>query len=123
MPYSLILDGSNDTDLSEMFPITVRVFDINFSRVMTKFFDMNLTDGTDASTTEAIFQSVNNQLSNHDISWNYCLAIALDRTNVNVGDHNSIKFRAKEQRKYVIPGCQCHILHNVSCKAGEMFSQ
>ena len=34
MPYSLMLDGSNDTGLSKMFLITVRVFDANFNRVM-----------------------------------------------------------------------------------------
>ena len=82
MPYSLMLDGSNDTGLSKTFPITVRVFDVNFNRVMTKFFDMNLIDGTDASTAETMFQSVDNQLNNHDISWDYCLAIGLDNTNV-----------------------------------------
>ena len=82
MPYSLMLDGSNDTGLSKMFLITVRVFDANFNRVMTKFFDMSLIDGTDASTAEAMFQSIDNQLNNHDISWDYCLAIGLDNTNV-----------------------------------------
>ena len=45
-----MLDGCNDTSLSKMFPITVWVFDVNFNRVMTKFFDMNLIDSTDAST-------------------------------------------------------------------------
>ena len=49
IPYSLMLDGSNDTDLSKMFPIAVRVFDVRFNRLMTKFFDMNLIDGTDNS--------------------------------------------------------------------------
>ena len=34
MPYSLMLDGSNDTDLSKMFLITVRVFDANRNRGM-----------------------------------------------------------------------------------------
>ena len=42
IPYRLMLDGSNDTGLSKMFPITVRVFDVNFNKVMTKFFDMSL---------------------------------------------------------------------------------
>ena len=37
MPYSLMLDGSNDTGLSKTFLITVRVFDANFNRVMTNF--------------------------------------------------------------------------------------
>ena len=80
-----------------MFSIAVWVFDTNFGRVMTEFFDMNLIGSTDASTTEAMFQRVNNQFNNHDISRNYCLAIALDNTNVNIGDHNSITFRAKEK--------------------------
>ena len=71
MPNSLMLDGSNDTSLSKMFPNTVRVFDVSFNTVMTKFFDMNLIDGTDVSTAEAMFQSVDNQLKNHDISWDF----------------------------------------------------
>ena len=85
---------------------------------------MNLIDGTDASTAEAMFQSVDNQLNNHDISCDYCLTIGLYNTNVNIGDHNSIKSRAKEKNgSIVIAGCSCHILHNASCKAGKMFSQ
>ena len=44
-----------------------------------------------------MFQIVNNQLNNHDFSWDYCLAICLDNTNVNIGHHNSIKSRAKEK--------------------------
>ena len=66
---------------------------------MTKFFDMNLIDGTDASTAEAMFQSVDNQLNNHDISWHYFPAIGLDNTNVNIGGHDSIKSRAKEKER------------------------
>ena len=124
MPYSLMLDASSGTGLSKTFPMTVRVFDVNFNRVMTNVFDMNLIDGTDASTAGAMFQSIDNQLNYHDIRWDYCLAIGLDNTNVNIGDHNSIKSRAKEKNgSIVIAGCPCHILHNASCKAGEMFSQ
>ena len=111
-----MLDGSNDTGLSKMFLITVRLFDANFNRVMTKFFDMSLIDGTDASTVEAMFQSVDNQLSNHDISWGYCLAIGLDNTNVNIGDHNSIKSRANERTEVlsslVVPAIY-YIMHRV----------
>ena len=71
MPYSLMLDGSNDTSLSKIFPITGRVFDVNFNRVMTKFFDMNLIGSTDAPTAEAMFETVDNQLNNLDINWGY----------------------------------------------------
>ena len=71
MPYSLMLDGSNDTSLSKIFPVTGRVFDVNFNRVMTKFFDMNLIGSTDAPTAEAMFETVDNQLNNLDINWGY----------------------------------------------------
>ena len=58
MPYSLMLEGSNDTGLNKVFPIAVRVFEVNFNKVMTKFFDVDPIDGTDASTAETMFQSV-----------------------------------------------------------------
>ena len=124
MPYSLMLDGSNDTGLSKIFPITGRVFDVNFNRVMTKFFDMNLIGSTDAPTAEVMFQSVDNQLNNLDINWDYCIAICLGNTNAIIEDHNSIKSGAKEKNgSIIIAGCPCNILNNASCKAGEMFSQ
>ena len=116
MPYSLMLDGSSGTGLSKTFPMTVRVFDVNFNRVMTNVFDMNLIDGTDASTAGAMFQSIDNQLNNHDIRWDYCLAIGLDNTNVNIGDHNSIKSRANERTEVlsslVVPAIY-YIMHRV----------
>ena len=40
-PFSMMLDASNDTGLYKMFPITVRIFDVNFGRVMTKFYVIN----------------------------------------------------------------------------------
>ena len=85
---------------------------------------MSLIDSTDASTAEATFQNVDNQMNNHDISQDYYLAVGLDNTNVNIGNCNSIKSRAKEKDgSIVVAGCPCHILHNALCKAGEMFSQ
>ena len=48
-----------------MLPITVRIFDINFGRVMTKFFDMNLLSGT----TEVMFDSIDAQFTKHGVSW------------------------------------------------------
>ena len=57
-PFSVVLDGSNDTGLAKMFPVTVRVFYISFNRVMTKFLDMNVMEGKDVSTAAAMFKSV-----------------------------------------------------------------
>ena len=54
-----MLDGSNDTGVLKMFPVTGHIFDINHQWIMTKFFDMNLTEGRDASTAAEMFSSVN----------------------------------------------------------------
>ena len=48
-PFSIMVDGSNDAGLEKMFPICVRIFGVNFNRIMTKFFDMNMLEGRDAS--------------------------------------------------------------------------
>ena len=123
LPYSLMLDGSNDAGIEKMFPVTVRVFDVNFKRVMTKFFDINVIEGWDASTAESMFQSVDDLLATNSIEWDCCMAIGLDNTNVNIGDHNSIKSRAQEKNEnIIISGCPCHILHNAAGKAGAEFA-
>ena len=40
--WPLMIHGSNHIDLEKVVPITVRIFDIKFGRVTTKFFYMNL---------------------------------------------------------------------------------
>ena len=124
MPYSLMLDSSNDNNIQNMFPITVRIFDETFSRIMTKFLDMNLLEGRDASTADVMFESVDTILTENNVRWDHCMAIGLDNTNVNIGEHNSIKSRAKEKNEnIVIAGCPCHVLHNASSKAAMSFSE
>ena len=119
-----MLDSSNDNGIHKMFPITVRIIDETFGRIMTKFLDMNLLEGRDASTADVMFESVDNILTINDIRWDHCMAIGLDNTNVNIGEHNSIKSRAKEKNEdIVIAGCPCHILHNASAKATMAFSE
>ena len=56
--FSIMLGGSNDSWLYNVFPVTVRIFDINFGRIMTKFLDMNMLLGPDASTAQFEFNSI-----------------------------------------------------------------
>jgi hypothetical protein len=97
LPYSLMLDASNDNGLEKMFPVTVRIYDVNFGKVLTKFLDMNLLQEQEASTADAMFQSVDELLDRNSIDWDHCVAIGLDNTNGSIGDHNSIKSRAKKK--------------------------
>lgn len=48
-----------------------------------------------ALTAPTMFHSVDNTLENNSISWDYCLALDLDNTNVDIGVWKSILSRAK----------------------------
>lgn len=54
-------------------PFTVRITDANANRVMIKFFYINLLTGRYSSTSEAIFESINEQFEKHGISWDNVL--------------------------------------------------
>jgi len=54
-PFSLCIDGSSDTDLQKINPITVRIFDLKISKVGMRFLDMCATSGTGTATAEVIF--------------------------------------------------------------------
>ena len=110
-----MLDGSSDTGVLKMFPVTVGIFDINHQRIMTKFFDMNLMEGRDASTATEMFSSVDEFFIKRSISWDFVTALGLNNTNANIGEHNSLKSRALEKNHNIfIAGCPCHIVHNAA---------
>ena len=96
-PYSLSIDGSNDTGLSKMNPLTVRIFDDCRKRVDTRFLDMCTTSGTSAATAQVIFEKMDEVLSLHCIPWENCIALSVDNTSVNIGRHNSIMSRVRQK--------------------------
>lgn len=121
-PFSLLTDGSNDSGLQKMNPLTVRIFDVNSSKVESRFLDMCATEGTNAATAASIFQKIDDVLSNHNILWSNCVGFGVDNTNVNVGSRNSIMTRVKEKNEACyFMGCPCHLLHNIASKASEAF--
>lgn len=58
-PYSLSIDGSNDTDLKKKNPVTVRIYDVNSSRVVTRFLDMC---SSSSSTAQGIYSVLDGRL-------------------------------------------------------------
>lgn len=117
------VDGSNDVGLTKMNPLTVRIFDIETSKVVTQFLDMCTTS---ASTAEALYNVVDGKLTellDTENPWNLCTSVGVDNTSVNIGAHNSLKSRVLQRNPAVyFSGCPCHILHNASQKAAEVFS-
>ena len=96
-----MLDGNSDTDLQNIYPVTVRIFYVKFNYVMSKFFDMDLL-GTDAFTAASMFDSVNNLFDRYNIQWDHCMGIGLNSTNANTGKRNSIKSRARQKNDNII---------------------
>ncbi len=54
-PFSILIDGSNDSGLDKMNPITVKIFDTSRDKVQSRFLDMCLTNDARAATAEEIF--------------------------------------------------------------------
>ena len=77
MPYSLSVDGSNDTGLSKMNPLTVRIYDVNEKVVLQKFLDLCLTTGANASKASDIFDAINSVGEKNNIPWDNCTAFGV----------------------------------------------
>ena len=117
--YSLAIDGSNDTGLQKINPLTVRIYDANRGKVVTQLLDMCLTL---SSTAESISAKVSETLQRFGVDWIKCVAFSVDNTSVNVGRRNSIKTRVLQVNPstYFL-GCPCHMVHNTALKAIEKF--
>ena len=116
-PFSLATDGSNDTGLLKMNPLTVRTFTAD--GVSTQLLDMCMTRG---STSEDIFRKMDETLEKYGISWDNCISVGVDNTSVNLGKRKSVMTKVLERNPAVFfNGCPCHIIHNTACKAGDAY--
>ncbi len=123
-PFSLLIDGSNDSGLDKMNPITVKIFDTSRDKVQSRFLDMCLTNGARAATAEEIFARMDQILSSNAISWANCVGCGVDNTSVNLGKHNYIKTRVQHVNPSIyFMGCPCHIAHNTACIAANAFNR
>lgn len=95
-PYSLSVDGSNDTGLEKINPLTVRIFNGDSKKVTMRFLDMCTTTGKNAATADAIFQKINSVLDMHHIPWDNCVGVGVDNCSINMGRHNSIMTRIQD---------------------------
>ena len=71
-----------------MFPVTVRIFDTNFDRIMTKFLNMNMLVGCNASAAVFEFSSIDELVLRFELSWKNVTGSGVDNTNSNIGAHN-----------------------------------
>ena len=94
--FAIVKNGSSDMGLEKMNVACIHIFDVDRSnKVEVKFFNMCTTSGEHCSTTESLFNAINNTFTLDDISWEQCVSIWLCHANVNVGNKNSIKSRVQ----------------------------
>lgn len=118
-PFSVAIDGSTDTGVEKMNPLTVRILNTQNGMVHSQFLDMCMSS---QSTAEGIFQKMQDALQKHEISWENCVGLAVDNTSVNVGRRNSLMTRLQEVNPSIYTmGCPCHIVHNICGKASSAF--
>jgi len=118
-PFALAIDGSSDSGVEKMNPLTVRLFDNLCGIVCTRLLDMCMSS---SATANSIFSKMNEALSHRVISWTNCVGISLDNTSVNMGCHNSISTKVQSANSSIyIMGCPCHIVHNIAVKADDAF--
>ena len=80
--YSLAIDGSNDSGLQKINPLTARIYDANRGKIVTQLLDMCLTS---SSTAESIFAKVSETLQWFGVDWIKCVSFSINNTSVNVG--------------------------------------
>ena len=68
-PFSLLVDGSNDTGVEKLNPLTVKRFDNSKRQVTTCLLDMCTTTGRDCGTATVIFTKIHSVLSKFHIPW------------------------------------------------------
>ena len=78
-PFSLAIDGSSDQELKKMYPLTVRIWDVNEGRVSGRFVKMRTTaDGTG----QGQYELIESFFKEESLRWDHCVGLSVDNAAV-----------------------------------------
>ena len=111
--FSLGIEGSSDTYVKKMNPVTIKLFDMGKSKcVINHFYDMCVTTGRDASKAEEIFNTVEEKFRADSIPWANAVRLSVDNTNSIIGKNNSFASWCRQRNPDIfVSGCPCHLVH------------
>lgn len=84
-PFSVSIDGSNDTALEKMNPMAIRIYNVNRGRVVTQFLDMCTSRGATAEAIYGIMDGALSKLLESTNPWGMCTFVGVDNISVNIG--------------------------------------
>lgn len=124
-PFSCGTDGSSDTGIQKMNPVSIRIFDINSAKkVSIHFYNMCLTEGEDGAKAKAIFEAIDENFTKDKLPYENCVSLSVDNTSTMVGKNNSVASRFKQKNPEIfISGCPCHLAHIAASHANDAFSE
>ena len=88
-PFSVCVDGSNDTDLQKMSPITVWIHDGTKGLIVIQFLDMCLSSSSTAADLYKVIDGTLARLLDCENTWSLCTSVGIDNTSVNIGVRDS----------------------------------
>lgn len=85
-----------------MNPVTIRIFDINRSKMVTShFYDMCVTSGVDGGKAATIFYVMDQKFTKDGMPWLNAISLSVDNTNAMIGRNNSIASCCKTKKPWM----------------------
>ena len=84
-----------------MNPITIRIYDPNSNRIVTRFLDMCSSVGATAEGIYSVMDKKLTELLEDPNPWRLCTSFGVDNKSVNIGIRESIKAKVRNLSVYL----------------------
>nr|XP_057926630.1 uncharacterized protein LOC131128085 [Doryrhamphus excisus] len=120
-PFSIATDGSAaDVDGVKLHPLVVRVYDPSVGKIAVVL--LKIVECRD-STSEGIYNVIDQELNKRKIPWSNCVSFAADSASVTQGPRKGVAAFLKSQNPHIyIVGCACHLMHTAAEKSSSSLS-
>ncbi|XP_054628073.1 uncharacterized protein LOC129179194 isoform X1 [Dunckerocampus dactyliophorus] len=120
-PFSIATDGSaSDMDGVKLHPLVVRVYDPSVGKIAVVL--LKVVECRD-STSEGIYNLMDQELNKRKIPWGNCVSFAADNASVMQGARRGVAAFIKSRNPHIyIVGCACHLMHTAAEKSSSSLS-